>query len=82
MPKTVRQSVTFRTSPSDVYEVLMDSHKHAKFTNSQATISRAVGGKFSAYDGYIEGVNLGLYRVRRSSSRGAAVSGRRITIQQ
>ncbi len=60
MPKTVRQSVTLPAKPHDVYEALMDSRKHARFTKSPATISRKVGGKFTAYDGYIEGVNLEL----------------------
>jgi len=38
----------------------MDSKKHAKFTGGRASISREVGGKFSAFDGYAEGVNLEL----------------------
>jgi activator of HSP90 ATPase len=58
--KTIRQSVTIKASPHDVYEALMDSKKHAKFTGGKATISREVGGKFTAYDGYAEGVNLEL----------------------
>lgn len=58
--KTIRQSVTFKASPHEVYEALMDSRKHARVTGSKARISRKVGGKFAAYDGYIEGVNLNL----------------------
>ena len=58
--RTIRQSATFKTSPHEVYEALMDSRKHAKFTDSKASISRRIGGKFTAYDGYIEGVNLEL----------------------
>jgi activator of HSP90 ATPase len=58
--KTIRQSVTLKASPHEVYEALMDSRKHARFTGSKARISRKVGGKFTAYDGYIEGVNLNL----------------------
>jgi activator of HSP90 ATPase len=58
--KTIRQSITFKASPHEVYDALMDSRKHAKFTGAQARISRKVGGKFTAYDGYIEGVNLNL----------------------
>jgi uncharacterized protein YndB with AHSA1/START domain len=30
--KTIRQSVTFEASPYDVYEALMDSKKHSRFT--------------------------------------------------
>ena len=58
--RTIKQSVTIKASPHDVYEALMDSKKHAKFTGGKATISRKVGGKFSAFDGYAEGVNLEL----------------------
>jgi activator of HSP90 ATPase len=38
----------------------MDSKKHGEFTESTAKISRKVGGKFSIYDGEIQGVNLEL----------------------
>ncbi len=58
--KNIRQSVTFKASPHQVYEALMDSRKHAQFTGGKASISRQVGGKFSTYDGYAEGVNLEL----------------------
>ena len=58
--KTIRQSVTFKATPHEVYEALMDSSKHAEFTGSKAEISRVVGGKFTAYDGDIDGVNLDL----------------------
>ncbi len=58
--KTVKQTVTFKASPHDIYEALMDSQKHAKFTGDKASISRKVGGKFSVFDGYAEGVNLEL----------------------
>jgi uncharacterized protein YndB with AHSA1/START domain len=58
--KTIRQSVILKASPHDVYDALMDSKKHARFTGGKATISREVGGKFSAFDGYAEGINLEL----------------------
>ena len=58
--KTIRQSVTIKTSPHEIYEALMDSKKHSQFTGDKASISRKVGGKFSAYDGYAEGVNVEL----------------------
>ena len=57
---TIRQSAKFKASPHEVYEALMDSRKHSKFTDAKAGISRRIGGKFTAYDGYIEGVNLEL----------------------
>ena len=58
--KTIRQTVTFNATPHEVYEVLMDSKKHSAFTEAEAKISKKVGGKFSAYDSYIEGKNMQL----------------------
>jgi len=58
--KTIRQTVILKVSPHDIYETLMDSKKHAGFTGGKTSISREVGGKFSAFDGYAEGVNLAL----------------------
>ena len=57
---TIKQSVTFKATPHEIYQMLMDSKKHAEFTESSASISRKVGGKISAYEGYIDGVNLEL----------------------
>jgi len=58
--KTVSQSVTFKTTPHEVYEAIMDSKKHSEFTGSQVSMSRKTGGKFSVYGGDIAGVNLEL----------------------
>jgi uncharacterized protein YndB with AHSA1/START domain len=58
--KTIRQIVTFKASPHVVYEALMDSRKHSRFTGDTASISRKIGGKLKAYGDYIEGVNLEL----------------------
>ena len=60
MSKPIRQTVTIKAKTNDVYEALMDSRKHAKFTGGQAKISRKVGGDIMAYDGYITGKNLEL----------------------
>lgn len=60
MSKPIKQTITFKVSPHDVYEALMDSKKHAAFTGGKASISRKVGGKYSAYDNYITGKNLEL----------------------
>ena len=58
--KTIEQSVTIKAAPHDIYESLMDSRKHSKLTGDKAHISREVGGKFTAYNRYIDGVNLEL----------------------
>ena len=58
--KTIEQTVTFKASPHDVYEILMDSDRHSKFTGAKASISREVGGAFTAYDGALSGSILDL----------------------
>jgi len=58
--RTIRQTVFFEASPHDVYEALMDSRKHAKFTGGKAVVSRKIGGKIDIYDGYITGENVEL----------------------
>ena len=58
--RAIRQSVTFKASANEVYEALMDSKKHAKFTGSVVQMSRRVGSKFGVYGGDIQGVNLEL----------------------
>jgi len=59
--KTIRHQVTFKgATPHDIYEWLMDSKKHSQFTGQKAVISRKVGGKFRAGDGWIDGMNIQL----------------------
>ena len=60
MSTPIQQTVTFKATPHQVYEALMDSAKHAAFTGDAAEISREVGGAYSAYGGYISGQNLEL----------------------
>ena len=58
--RTIKQTVTIKTTPHEVYETLMDAKKHAKLVGANAKITKKVGAKFSIYDGEIEGVNLEL----------------------
>ena len=60
MSHPIQQTVTFPVSPHEIYELLMDSAKHAAFSGESASISREVGGEISAYSGYITGTNLKL----------------------
>lgn len=60
--RTIHQSVSFKATPHEVYEILMDERKHAEFTGGKASISRKVGGKFSVSDGYIVGENVELVK--------------------
>ncbi|MBI4010575.1 MAG: SRPBCC domain-containing protein [Candidatus Aenigmarchaeota archaeon] len=63
--KTIRQSVMFKAIPKEIYEMMMDSKKHSKFTGAKADISKEVDGKFTAYDGYIDGINVELIPNKR-----------------
>ncbi len=58
--KSIKQRISFKASAHDVYEALMDSKQHSKFTGGTAKIGRKVGGKFSVFDGYAVGKNLEL----------------------
>ena len=56
--KTLRQTATFKASPWQVYEMLMDSKKHQSLSGEKANISRKVGGTFTAWGKHISGFNL------------------------
>jgi hypothetical protein len=56
--KTLQQTVTFKASPRQVYDMLMDSKKHRSLSGQRAKISRKVGGKFTAWGSHISGYNL------------------------
>ena len=65
MPRSIKQTVTIQATPQEIYEALMDSRRHAKFTGGSARISRKVGGRFSVFDGYASGKNLKLVAGRK-----------------
>ena len=62
---TIKQKVVIPASPKEVYEAYVDAKKHGKFTGSKATGKAVVGGKFTAWDGYIFGKNLELEEGKR-----------------
>jgi len=57
---TIKQKVLVKAKPEEVYEAFIDAKKHSEFTGSKATCNAKVGGKFTAWDGYIFGKNLEL----------------------
>jgi activator of HSP90 ATPase len=63
--KTIRQTVFLPAPPSEVYDTFLKAKKHASFTQSKATCDPRVGGRFTAYDGYISGRILELDEGRR-----------------
>ena len=56
--KSIEQIVTFRATPAQVFEALMDSEQHSAFTGEPAKVDRKVGGATSAYGGKVTGINL------------------------
>lgn len=56
--KTLKQTVTFKASPLEVYEMLTNSRKHRSLSGEPAKISRRVGGRFTAWGEHISGINL------------------------
>ena len=64
--KTIRQREFFPgVKPVEIYDALINAKKHSAFTGAKATCVARVGGKFTAWDGYITGANLELERGRR-----------------
>jgi activator of HSP90 ATPase len=62
---TIIQKVVISASPEEVYDAFIDPRKHSEFTGSEATCDPTVGGKFTAWDGYISGKNLELEKGKR-----------------
>jgi activator of HSP90 ATPase len=62
---TIIQKVVIPASPEEVYDAFIDPRKHSEFTGSEATCDPKVGGKFTAWDGYISGRNLELEKGKR-----------------
>ena len=63
--KTLQQKVRFKASPTEVYEMLMDSEKHRSLSGMPAKISKKVGGRFTAWGSHITGFNLALLSGRK-----------------
>lgn len=60
MAKTIQHSVKFKTTPENLFDIYLDSRKHGKVIGSTASISRKVGGKFRAFNGWLYGRNLAI----------------------
>jgi len=62
---TITQKIVLPASPEEVYDAIVDAKQHSAFTGSKATSDPEVGGKFTAWDGYISGRHLELERGKR-----------------
>lgn len=58
--KTISLTEKFNCSPKHLYEILMDENRWKGFTQSNARISKEVGGEFSIFDGSVTGRNVEL----------------------
>ncbi len=66
MKNSIELSATFPVDARTIYEGWLDSKVHSAFTGGQvAKIDNKIGGKFSAWDGYIFGTTLELDPYRR-----------------
>jgi len=63
--KTIKQVVKFKVSTHELYEALMDSRKHSRFTGSPAKVDKKVGGKFSIYYGSLHGKTIELVKDKK-----------------
>ena len=63
--KTIEQTIMFKATQQEIYEILMDSRKHSAATGMKAKISREIGGKLSAGGGYISGENVKLVQDKK-----------------
>jgi uncharacterized protein YndB with AHSA1/START domain len=65
MSESLKVSTVLPASPEKVYTAWLDSEAHGRFTGGKAEIDPTVGGAFTAWDGYIQGVTLELEPFRR-----------------
>jgi activator of HSP90 ATPase len=63
--EVIKQKALIGASPQEIYDAYVNLKKHAEFTGSPATGSSRVGGRFTAWDGYISGKFLVLEKGKR-----------------
>jgi len=62
---TIKQVQVIPATPQDVFLALVYARKHSEFTGAKVTGQPKVGGRFSAWDGYISGKHLKLSEGKR-----------------
>lgn len=63
--RTIKQKAFLPVTAVEIYDALLNEEKHSAFTGAKATCDRRVGGRFTAWDGYISGKNIRLDNGRR-----------------
>jgi activator of HSP90 ATPase len=57
---SIKVSAVIAAEPKAIYDAWMSGKGHSAMTGSAAEVTARVGGKFSAWDGYIEGKTVEL----------------------
>ena len=65
MQESIECSIILPVNTEQLYSAWLDTAAHTAFTGSSADIDPRLGGRFTAWDGYIEGVTLELEPYRR-----------------
>ncbi len=65
MPDAFRISTVIPGLPERIYAAWLDSAGHAAFTGGEAKVDPSIGGKFTAWDGYIHGRTVDVLHGRR-----------------
>jgi uncharacterized protein YndB with AHSA1/START domain len=65
MLETIQCTTILPAGVEQLYRAWLDSTVHGSFTGSPAQIDPRVGGRFTAWDGYIEGTTLEMEPYRR-----------------
>jgi uncharacterized protein YndB with AHSA1/START domain len=63
--ETIQVSGVIHASPERIYQAWLDSDEHSRFTGGKASVESGIGGRFTAWDGYIEGTTIELEPGRR-----------------
>ena len=65
MLEAFQVSAVIPARPERIYEAWLDSTEHSEFTGGSATIDPVIGGRHTAWNGYIEGTTIELEPGRR-----------------
>src|SRR5438874_1955186 len=60
LPTCIHQEVSFRATPKQVYDAILDTKQFGAVTGFRTEISPEVGGPFSCFNGIITGRNIEL----------------------
>jgi len=58
--KTIKQAISFNTTPIKVYEMLTNAEKYSQFAKTKVEINPEINGTFSVFDGYCHGYTIEL----------------------